>query len=315
MAISLEIDSCQDTSERRVVDLTKAGISCVPVLGHTRFRRRWEDIEEHVHEGCLEISYCKSGRLAFESQGCVYPFLPGHVFVSRPDQPHRMKENPKRTQTFYLLVKLPKRGQLILDLPHQQVRSLVDRLMSLPQRVFRADARVEADFQRLFDIYDSSEGGNFRTLQLKATLLDLLLAVVDAASKKSGVPTRGNVNELVEAMRRQPSRAWPIEELVSSTGLSPSALRIRFKSLTGLPPHGFLIDCRIRRAKEMLAKGVQSIAELAVSLGFVSARHFSSSFKLATGFSPREWMKNSQKRAKLPNEKTPNYLMKNRQIT
>ena len=206
-----------------------------------------------------------------------------------------MKEHPKRTQTFYLLFKLPKRGQSILDLPHQQVRSLADRLMSLPQRVFRADARVEADFQRLFDIYDSSEGGNFRTLQLKATLLDLLLAVVDAASKKSGVPTRGNVNELVEAMRRQPSRAWPIEELVSSTGLSPSALRIRFKSLTGLPPHGFLIDCRIRRAKEMLAKGVQSIAEFAVSLGFVSARHFSSSFKLATGLTPREWMRKSQK--------------------
>ena len=297
MAISLEIDPCQDTSERRVVDMTKAGISCVPVLGHTHYRRKWEDIDEHVHEGHLEISYCKSGQLAFESQGRIYPFLPGHVFVSRPDQPHRMKENPKRTQTFYLLFKLPKRGQSILDLPYRQVLCLVDRLMSLPQRVFRADARVEADFQRLFDIYDSSEGGNFRTLQLKATLLDLLLAVIDSANNKSGVPTRGNLDELVEAMRRQPSRAWPIEELVSSTGLSPSALRILFKSLTGLPPHGFLIDCRIRRAKEMLSKGVQSIAELAVSLGFVSARHFSSSFKLATGFSPREWMRSSTKRA------------------
>lgn len=296
MAISWEIDPCQDTSERRVVDLTKVGISCVPVLGHTHYRRKWEDIEEHVHKGHLEITYCKSGQLAFESQGRIYPFLPGHVFVSRPDQPHRMKENPKRTQTLYLLFKLPKRGQSILDLPYRQVLCLVDRLMSLPQRVFRADTRVEADFQRLFDIYDSPEGGNFRTLQLKATLLDLLLAVIDSANNKSGVPTHGNLDELVEAMRRQPSRAWPIEELVSITGLSPSALRIRFKSLTGLPPHGFLIDCRIRRAKEMLDKGVQSIAELAVSLGFVSARHFSSSFKLATGFSPREWMKNSQKR-------------------
>ena len=94
MAISLEIDCYQDTVERRVVDLTRAGVSCLPVLGHTRFRRRWEDVEEHVHEGCLEISYCKSGQLAFESQGRIYPFLPGHVFVSRPDQPHRMKENP-----------------------------------------------------------------------------------------------------------------------------------------------------------------------------------------------------------------------------
>ena len=267
----------------------------MPVLGHTHYRRRWEDVEEHIHEGCLEITYCKSGQLAFESQGRIYPFLPGHVFVSRPDQPHRMKENPKRTQTFYLLFRLPKRGQVVLDLSSKESKCLVDRLTALPQRMFRADRRVEADFQRLFSIYDSPENGTFRTLQLKATLLDLLLAVVDSAGNKSGVPTRGNLNELVEAMQRQPSRAWPIEELVSSTGLSPSALRIRFKSLTGLPPHGFLIDCRIRRAKEMLTKGVQSIAELAVSLGFVSARHFSSSFKLATGLTPREWAQKSHK--------------------
>lgn len=32
-----------------------------------------------------------------------------------------------------------------------------------------------------------------------------------------------------------------------------------------------------------------SIAELAVSLGFASARHFSSAFKLSTGLSPRQW--------------------------
>ena len=297
MAISLDIDACQDTPERRIVDLTKIGIFCVPVLGHTRFQRRWEDVSEHVHEGCLEISYCKSGHLAFESMGRVYPFLPGHVFVSRPDQPHRMKENPKRTQTFYLLFRLPKRGQVVLGLSSKESKCLVDRLTALPQRMFRADRRVEADFQRLFSIYDSPENGTFRTLQLKATLLDLLLAVVDSAGKKSSVPIRGNLNELVEAMRRQPSRAWTIDELVSGTGLSPSALRIRFKSLTGLPPHGFLIDCRIRRAKELLAKGAESIAELAVSLGFVSARHFSSSFKLATGLTPREWMRSSQKRA------------------
>ena len=61
MAISWDIDPCQDTSERRVMDLTKVGISCVPVLGHTHYRRKWEDIEEHVHEGHLEITYCKSG--------------------------------------------------------------------------------------------------------------------------------------------------------------------------------------------------------------------------------------------------------------
>jgi len=50
MAISWDMDPCQDTSERRVVDLTKVGISCVPVLGHTHYRRKWEDIDEHARD-------------------------------------------------------------------------------------------------------------------------------------------------------------------------------------------------------------------------------------------------------------------------
>lgn len=297
MAVPLTIDPCVDTSERRVVDLTKHGVSCVPVLGTTRFRHKVEDVEEHVHEGCLEITYCKRGHLAFESEGRVYPFLPGSVFVSRPDQPHRMRENPQGTRTFYLLFRLPKRGRSVLNLPARESKYLVERLLALPSRLFQGNARIEADFQKLFDICDFRESECvYRSLSLNSIVLDLLLNVIACSANAHAALPDNALQPIADDMQKQPWRAWPIDELVSRTRLSPSTLRARFKALTGLSPHGYLVSCRIQQAKEMLSKGGQSIAELAVSLGFVSARHFSSSFKLATGYTPREWAQKSHKK-------------------
>lgn len=289
MAVPLRNDLCIDTSERRVLDLAKYGVPCVPVLGATRFRHKVEDVEEHVHEGCLEVTYCKRGQLAFESEGRVYPFLPGSVFVSRPDQPHRMRENPQGTRTNYLLFRLPKRGQTVLNLPARESKCLVELLLALPSRLFQGNARIEADFQRLFDICDSKADGVFRSLNLSCIVLDLLLNVIDCSATALIRSPDNSLRPVIEEMQARPWLAWPTDELAARTGLSPSTLRARFKALTGLSPHGYLVSCRIQRAKDELVRGVTSIADLAVSLGFVSSRHFSSTFKLATGLSPRQW--------------------------
>lgn len=279
-----------DMTERRVIDASKFGVPCVPVLGAARFRHKMEDVEEHVHEGCLEITYCKRGQLAFESGGRVWPFLPGSVFVSRPDQPHRLRENPRGTRTYYLLLRLPTRGQTILNLPARESKCLVERLLTLPYRLFRGNERIESDFQRLFDICDSrADARVFRSLRLNGVVLDLLLAVIDCAATAPAAAPDNALQPIADDMRKQPWRAWPIDELATRTRLSPSTLRMRFKALTGLSPHGYLVSCRIRRAKEELARGGTSIADLALALGFGSARHFSSAFKLATGLSPRQW--------------------------
>jgi len=294
MAAPLRNDPCVNTFERRVLDLAKYGVSCVPVLGATRYRHKVEGVKEHVHEGCLEITCCKRGQLAFESEGRVYPFLPGSVFVSRPDQPHRMRENPQGTRTNYLLFKLPKRGQSVLNLPARESKCLIDHLLTLPNRCFQGNARIEADFQLLFDICDSDEAGVFRSLNLSSVVLDLLLNVV-VCSRRAPVAFHSNaLRQIVDEIREVPWRMWSIDELISRTRLSSSTLRTRFKALTGLSPHGYLVSCRIQMAKAKLARGGTSIADLALSLGFASARHFSSAFKLATGLSPRQWARGAR---------------------
>ncbi len=89
-------------------------------------------------------------------------------------------------------------------------------------------------------------------------------------------------------MREHPERAYPLDRISGSLGFSPSNMLVRFKRLTGLPPHAFLLEQRIARAKEMLSCAVP-VAAVAHKLGFSSGQHFSSQFRSVTGLSPTEW--------------------------
>jgi AraC family transcriptional regulator len=77
-----------------------------------------------------------------------------------------------------------------------------------------------------------------------------------------------------------------LRDLAAMAGLSPHHFGEAFKASTGTPPHRYLIERRILRAKERLLGADQSIAEIAVSLGFASHSHFAQHFRKLTGTTP-----------------------------
>jgi AraC-like DNA-binding protein len=58
-----------------------------------------------------------------------------------------------------------------------------------------------------------------------------------------------------------------------------------FQKHMGVPPHKYLTQVRIERAKQMLASG-QPIAEVALATGFSDQSHFTRRFKSLTGATP-----------------------------
>ena len=90
-------------------------------------------------------------------------------------------------------------------------------------------------------------------------------------------------------MRRAPEADYVLDDLLAETRLSQSSLAFKFKQLVGLPPHAFLIACRIRRAKELLERTDRTVLEIASELKFSSSQHFATRFKQETGFSPNAW--------------------------
>ena len=275
---------------KRVFSLAKDGISCIPVLGRNVFDRVHQAIELHVHKGCIEVILCNRGEIVYESCGREYAFRPGTVFISRPDEPHRMQSYPKGLSTCYLLFRLPRANAPFLNLPPREARWLRNALLCAPERLFDATDRIRTCFRQLFALHDSLPRGTpERTLRLRQTVTDLLVEVALAARTPPRPETHVRLMRLVAEIRQRPEADYPINELAARVALAPSVLTARFKRITGLPPHAFVIACRIEQAKRELASGGRTVADIAFRLGFPSPQHFATLFKKATGLAPLIW--------------------------
>ncbi len=281
-----------DTPERRVLSLATDGAPCVPVLGYDAYQRQWRAAPVHVHDECLEISLCLRGDLEFELCGEIFPFRPGVVFVSRPDEPHRIRAYPKGMSKYWLLFRIPARGERILGFSARETAWLVHELTHLPQRLFAGTKEMRALFKRLFALYDDLPAKSVdRGMRIRTVVAELLLALIDASRMTTAFRSADRIAEVIEAMKADVARDWTMDELAARTGCSVSKLLSAFKQMTGAPPHAFLIARRIERAKELLAAGTKPIASISAELGFATPQHFAAHFKLSTGMTPREWRK------------------------
>jgi AraC family transcriptional regulator len=77
-----------------------------------------------------------------------------------------------------------------------------------------------------------------------------------------------------------------LTELATLAHLSPYYFARLFKRSTGLTPHQFVIRCRVKRAKELLLKGKDSIAEVAQQVGFANQAHLNFHCKRLLGITP-----------------------------
>jgi AraC family transcriptional regulator len=91
----------------------------------------------------------------------------------------------------------------------------------------------------------------------------------------------------------QANLSWNVtlEELADETGLSPGYLVSAFKQATGRPPHRFLLEQRVERAKALLADPKQIITQIALDVGFSSQSHLTTVFRQLTGLTPNAYRK------------------------
>jgi len=80
-----------------------------------------------------------------------------------------------------------------------------------------------------------------------------------------------------------------LEELALETSLSPGYLVTAFKQATGRPPHRYLLEQRVERAKVLLADPNQIITQIALDVGFSSQSHLTSVFRRLTGLTPNAY--------------------------
>ncbi len=80
-----------------------------------------------------------------------------------------------------------------------------------------------------------------------------------------------------------------LQEMAAVTGLSPFASVRQFKAITGCTPYAYLLQCRLAKARRLLASRRLPIQEVALSAGFTDQGYFARFFKRTTGMTPSQY--------------------------
>jgi AraC family transcriptional regulator len=122
-----------------------------------------------------------------------------------------------------------------------------------------------------------------------------LLASILASAKKWPAPAPANgllpwqLRLAKDYIEDNFNRNVGLEELANLTGLSRSWFARGFRGSTGIAPYSFILQVRVRRAKELLLDHKAPIATIATLVGFADQSHFTKIFRRYAGATPREW--------------------------
>lgn len=93
----------------------------------------------------------------------------------------------------------------------------------------------------------------------------------------------------IHAIHADPARRWTLVKLAERACMSRSSFALKFKETVGETPMEYVTRWRMLLAADRFINSNDSIAVVALSLGYESESAFSTAFKRVMGCSPRQY--------------------------
>ncbi len=126
-------------------------------------------------------------------------------------------------------------------------------------------------------------------LATRYLLIDRFLGTSE--SSVSGLPAR-ILKRIKEKIEANLDADLSLESLAEESGYSRAHFLRMFRTATGLTPHQYVLDLRLRRAQDYLRRKNSSIIDVAMSCGFSSQSHMTNVFRQRLEMTPAEFRRN-----------------------
>lgn len=293
----------QTTSQFHYVQGSAGRLDLFPHIMELCTRRnaaiQLQSFPEQVSEG-LSIYYVNEGKFEWKLDGKTYVLFPGDVMVVQPGQ---VFGNEKGILELGIIswvrirVQKLRSGEIALgkwSSLNDQESTTVARLLMLNNRPLIS--KLNEAGRILGTIAQEIHNNEIGFVTRINHLVDELLITITRQLTRQNNAVRDFPKafmQLEEALRKDLSHQWSVEEMAAIAGMGITLFNERVKSYTGFTPINYLINIRISEALKLLKKKEVAITDIALDLGFYSSQHFSTTFKKLTGYTPGEFRKNN----------------------
>ncbi len=112
-------------------------------------------------------------------------------------------------------------------------------------------------------------------------------------TRGTGLDAR-RLRDVVEYIEAHLGEEVTLDDLAGVSGLSAHHFASAFRTSAGVAPHRYLLERRMARACDLLAKSQATVTTVAHALGFSSHGHFSETFRRFVGVTPSEYKSQSR---------------------
>jgi AraC-like DNA-binding protein len=256
-----------------------------------RARYVTQSFSRHIHED-FPIGVIERGALGFYYRGENVVAPVGSINLANPGEAHTGHAAVDIGWTYRMFY-------CDLDLLRHAASEIAGRPKDLA--FFQQGVIHDSDLAfRIRCLHLTLEQPDLPKLEQESRILEMLTQLILRHADDRPVLQRvGREHQAVKRAREYIEAHYAenisLEQLAQIAYLSPFHLVRVFHDEVGLPPHAYLTQVRVNRARNLLSQG-WPITEVAFEVGFVDQSHLNKRFKRITGMTPGQYRKNVQDR-------------------
>ena len=129
---------------------------------------------------------------------------------------------------------------------------------------------------------------------LTNALLAVLFDVRTETRKRRPALSRAQLRVVMDHVDAHCLETIRLSDLARLVGLSDSYFSHAFKAAAGVAPHRWVMQVRIGKAQEMLARSDEPVSAVAAQCGFADQAHFNRVFRSVAGTTPASWKRDNR---------------------
>jgi AraC-like DNA-binding protein len=234
------------------------------------------------------IALVETGAVSYWYRGAQRVAASGQVFVVNPDEPHT--GDPAITSGYVYRVVYPRLEYLV------QVAREVGAPATVP--FFKDSVFCDEHLSGALSAFHRSLAEKAQpTICERLLLRAMACLLIHHADPRITPRTIGRerpaVKTACEYMQAHFAEDVSLSKLASLVSLSPYYFARGFEREIGLPPHAYLENVRVQKAREFLDQG-HTVVSAALLAGYVDQSHLTHRFKRFLGITPGQYVRNSK---------------------